>query len=63
MKMVYEPFEYPIVFEENKVNVVCIERPECFRQFIEDLQEQIQEEEGKFVLSADGEELLSLIHI
>lgn len=57
MKMVYEPFEYPIVFEENKVNVVCIERPECFRQFIEDLQEQIQEEEGKFVLSADGEEL------
>lgn len=55
--MVYEAFEYPIEFEENKVNVICIEKPECFREFIEDLQEQIEDEEGKFVLSEDGEEL------
>lgn len=55
--MVYEALEYPIEFEENKVNVICIEKPERFREFIGDLQEQIEDEEGKFVLSEDGEEL------
>lgn len=51
MKLVYTELEQQLVFQENKVNVLVIERKELFRRMIQELDKQISVEEGGFVLS------------
>ena len=51
MKLVYTELEQQLVFQENKVNVLVIERKELFRRMIQELDKQISGEEGGFVLS------------
>lgn len=51
MKLVYTELEKQLVFQENKVNVLVIERKELFRRMIQELDKQIRGEEGGFVLS------------
>jgi CRISPR-associated protein Csn2 len=51
MKLVYPDFEQQILLEENMVNVLHIENPEYYVQIIQELNNQINGEEGKFVLS------------
>ncbi len=57
MKLVYSEFDYQIIFQENRLNVVCIESKEKFREFIAELKKQLMQGEGKFVLSEDEKEL------
>lgn len=51
MKLVYTELEQQLVFQENKVNVLVIERKELFRRMIQELDKQISGEDGGFVLS------------
>ena len=51
MKLVYTELEKQLVFQENKVNVLVIERKELFRRMIQELDKQISREDGEFVLS------------
>lgn len=51
MKLVYTELEQQLVFPENKVNVLVIERKELFRKMIQELDKQINGEDGGFVLS------------
>ena len=51
MKIVYPEWEQSIQLEENYVNCIYLERPEYFRQVIEELYHQVQGGEGRFILS------------
>ena len=51
MKLVYTELEQQLVFQENKVNVLVIERKELFRRMIQELDKQISGEDGGLVLS------------
>ena len=51
MKLVYTELEQQLVFQENEVNVLVIERKELFRRMIQELDKQISGEDGGFVLS------------
>lgn len=53
MKLVYTELEQQLVFQENKVNVLVIERKELFRRMIQELDKQISGEDGGFVLTVD----------
>lgn len=48
MKLVYTELEQQLVFQENKVNVLVIERKELFRRMIQELDKQISGEDGGF---------------
>lgn len=51
MKLTHEIFSKAILFEENIINVLVIERPSLFLKMLEDLWEQCRGEDGKFILS------------
>lgn len=57
MKLVYHQLNQPIVLSENKVNVVVIENPLFYRNFILDLQDCLLGKNEKFVLSDNDREL------
>ena len=57
MKLVYTELEQQLVFQENKVNVLVIERKELFRRMIQELDKQISGEDGGFVLSDNNSKL------
>lgn len=57
MKLVYSEFDYQILFQENRINVLCIESQKKFREFIGELKIQMEQGQGRFVLSEDGKEL------
>ena len=51
MKLAYPLLNEPIVFEEEKINVLVIENPIELRNSVTELQLQIDGEDGQFVLS------------
>lgn len=53
MKLTHPFLEKPIVFEENKVNVLVIENQRTFTELISELFEQMSGTEGRFILSHD----------
>ncbi|MCR6546740.1 type II-A CRISPR-associated protein Csn2 [Dehalobacterium formicoaceticum] len=53
MKLAHPLLERPIVFEENKINVLVIENQKAFSEIVWELMEQINDGEGQFVLSSD----------
>lgn len=57
MKLVYSDVEYAFELEENKVNIIILEDPKIFRQWIAGLQLQLAGGEGKLILSDQGKEL------
>ena len=61
MKLVYTELEQQLVFQENKVNVLVIERKELFRRMIQELDKQISGEDGGFVLSANNKTLSKIV--
>ena len=51
MKLVYNPIDAVLTFEETTVYLVILESPTLMRQFIEDLDMQLSLDAGSFVLS------------
>ena len=54
MKLAHYEFNNPIEFEENKINVIIIENAVFLRNIIETAENQINGENGEFVLSENG---------
>lgn len=57
MKLSYPYFEKPIIFEENKINVLIIENQKFLSNIIEELIQQINGYDGKFVLSSNSKQI------
>lgn len=57
MKLVYPDLENQIVFSENIINVVTIENTLFFVKFIRELINQINGDDGLFVLSENNKEI------
>lgn len=57
MKLSYPIFENPIIFKENKINVLVIENQKLFVKLINELLHQINGFDGKFVLSLNFKEI------
>ena len=57
MKLVHPVLSGPIAFEEGRIAVLTIERPEVFRAFVTDLTRQAEGEDGEAVLSERGKVL------
>lgn len=57
MKLAYDPFQKLLEFKENIVNVIAIENPKALQQLIIALIQQIENDEGLFTLSENGETL------
>lgn len=55
MKLVHKNIEKHLEFEENKVNVLVVENSRMLFRLINELQIQIEGEDGAFVLSENGE--------
>lgn len=53
MKLSHPYFENPIIFEENKINVLIIENQRFFSRFIIELIQQLNGYDGGFVLSSN----------
>ena len=51
MKLVHPNFLFQIIFEENKINNIIIESPKIFEEFIGELYEQYNGNQGRWVLS------------
>lgn len=58
MKIVKEEFECQIEFEENKVNVLILEKPEEFTNVVSEFKEQLSDSDFGWILS-DGGEIIS----
>ena len=54
MKLVHPNLEYQIKFIENEISVLIVENQEVFLKYTKELFDQINGEEGQFVLSEDG---------
>lgn len=54
MKLVNSDFFCPIDFEENKISVLILENQIIFRNFVEELKNQLRGEEGSWILSEQG---------
>ncbi|MEA5094585.1 MAG: type II-A CRISPR-associated protein Csn2 [Sedimentibacter saalensis] len=57
MKMTHPYFENPLLFEENKINVLVIENQYFFVKFINELLNQLNGIEGRFILSSNYKQL------
>ena len=57
MKLVHPVLSGPIAFEEGRIAVLTIERPEVFRALVTDLMRQAEGEDGEAVLSERGKVL------
>ena len=55
MKLVHKNIEKHLQFKENKVNVLVVENNGMLFKLINELQRQIEGENGTFVLSENGE--------
>lgn len=51
MKLVHPDWEQSVEFKENRVNVICIENQQYFTSIIVELKNQIENGNGKFILS------------
>lgn len=51
MKLMHPLFSSPIVFSENRIQVLTIEHAPTFRDFVFELMAQSEAQEGRFVLS------------
>ena len=51
MKLAHPFIENHIIFAENKINVLVVENQSLFVNMIEDIKNQLEQEEGEFVLS------------
>lgn len=60
MKLAHPIFEEPINFKNGLVNVVVIENPSMLSKMIIEFKNQINKEEGKFVLSDDRNEMMDI---
>lgn len=54
MKLVHPDFFCPIDFEKNKIPVLILENQIIFRNFLEELKNQLRGEEGSWILSEQG---------
>lgn len=54
MRLVHEDLELPLLFQENKVNVLVVEHKAYFSRMIMDLKEQMEGGLGPFVLSKNN---------
>lgn len=57
MKLVHELLDSQISFVENKINLLVIENKNKFTELVEELKNQVEGGEGKFVLSNNGKEI------
>ncbi|NLE24387.1 MAG: type II-A CRISPR-associated protein Csn2 [Clostridiaceae bacterium] len=57
MKLVHSDVQYVINFEENSINVIVIEDPTVFTQWIVEFLGQASGLDGKFVLSENSKEI------
>ncbi len=57
MKLVHPELENQIVFSENKINILTVENKNFFIKLIEELLQQINGDEGSFILSENNKEL------
>lgn len=57
MKLSHPYFEKPIIFEENKINVLIIENQNFFSKIIDELIQQINGYDGRFVLSSNSKQV------
>jgi len=57
VKLIHPKISYQIIFKENITNVIVIENPIIFRDFIEELIKQCSGEEGEFLLSENEDEI------
>ena len=51
MKLMHPLFSEPILFRENRIQVLTVENPAMFRQLVFELTEQAESKERRFVLS------------
>lgn len=51
MRLLHNQFRFQFEFEENRKNLLIVERPEIFSKVVWELSEEAQEEESGFVLS------------
>lgn len=54
MKLVHPDFYCQLEFSENKILVLVLESPKDFTKFLNELRCQIEGEDGKWILSEDG---------
>ena len=57
MKLMHPLFSKPILFTENRIQVLTIERAATFRELVLELTAQMESGEGRFVLSKDDQVL------
>lgn len=57
MKLAHPFLENPIIFEENKVNILVVEHQKVFSELVHELLEQTNDVEGRFILSCDLKQL------
>ena len=53
MRFFHHVFSKPIIFRENKVNLLVIENKKLFANFVRDFTVQSRGEEGEILLSDD----------
>ena len=57
MRLTYPIFETPVIFEENKVNVVVIENPKAFFDFVVAISDKENGGESEVILSENFKEI------
>lgn len=57
MKLLQTDYGLCINFEENRKQVLVLENSEVFSEFVQDIYQQVQGEEGRFLLSSDDEKI------
>lgn len=63
MKLVHKYLSRPLVLEENKVNVVVIENPDMLTGMIDDMLNEIEEKNERYILSHDDSRIDISKHI
>lgn len=57
MKLIHPILSKPIIFEENKINVLVVENQKVFSELVIELLEQMKGLDGRFILSSNFKEL------
>lgn len=57
IRLYYSLWEKPIELKENIVNIIVLEDPKCFREFVFDLKDAIEKSQSQICLSEDYEEI------
>lgn len=58
IRLTYSLWDEPIELQENIVNVIVLESPKCFRDFVFEVKKAMRKEESRVLLSKDFEEIV-----